>query len=422
MNPLQVLTPRGMSFFVVGLCTVLAGIFAGYPDITRVGLLLAALPLLALVIARRRAPELAVSRSVIPMRLHPDEPGLVHSTFTNVGARRTPLYLAQEQVDVHLGDRPRFVLRSLERGEVRTLKYQVRSAHRGAYRLGPLSLRQRDPFGLTYVAVRLSSTTEVVVLPRVYELGSKRSVPQGRGSEGERPQMIALHGEDDVSIRHYRDGDELRRVHWPATAHRGELMVRQEDRPARRRAVLLLDSRSAAHGRAPASSATFEYAISVLASVGRTLLLDGYVVHLLSTHTISNGAAAHPIDLDTLLDTLARAERADDVGLAAVASAAHAFTSGGVLAVAALVAHDAQDIRHLATIREHGSTAVAFVLDRAAFGGDVAEPAPENSSRPPSQSRVLGEAGWTTAVCAPGTSVEWAWAQLQKRPALGLRS
>ncbi len=421
MSPLQVLTPRGISFFVVGLCTVLAGIFAGYPDITRVGILMAALPILALVVARRRAPTLAVSRVVTPVRLHPDEPGLVQSTYTNVGARRTPLYLAQEQVDVHLGDRPRFVLRSLDRGEMRSLTYHVRSSYRGAYRLGPLSLRQRDPFGLTYVAVRLSSTTEVVVLPRVLELGGQRSVPQGRGSEGERPQMIALHGEDDVSIRHYRDGDELRRVHWPATAHRGEVMVRQEDRPARRRAVLLLDSRSAAHGRAPAASATFEYAISALASVGRTLLLDGYVVHLLSSHTISNGAAAHPMDLDTLLDTLARAEREDDVGLEEVASAAHAFTSGGVLAVAAIVAHEAEDIRHLATIREHGSTAVAFVLDRSRFGADLTT-APQDSSQPPPQSRVLGEAGWTTVVCTSRTSIQSAWLHLQTRPALGLRS
>lgn len=422
MSPLQVLTARGMSFFVLGLGTVLAGIFAGYPDITRVGILLATLPLLALIIARRQAPKLAVTRSVTPVRLHPDEPGMVHATFTNVGERRTPLYLAQEQVDVHLGDRPRFVLRSLHRGETRTLTYQVRSSHRGAYHLGPLSLRQRDPFGLTYVAVRLSSTTEVVVLPRVHRLASQRSVPQGRGSEGERPQMIALHGEDDVSIRNYRDGDELRRVHWPATAHRGELMVRQEDRPSRRRAVLLLDSRSAAHGRSPAASATFEYAISALASVGRSLLIDGYVVHLLSTRTISNGAAAHPMDLDTLLDTLARAEREDDVGLEAVASAAHAFTSGGVLAVAAIVAYDAEDIRHLAAIREHGSTAAAFVLDRSAFGPDLTPRDHEGSSRPPAQSRVLGEAGWTTTVCTSQTSVESAWAQLQSLPALGLRT
>src|SRR5690606_31919292 len=123
----------------------------------------------------------------------------------------------------------------MDRGWHRQLRDQIRSRHRAAYELGPVTLRMRDPFGLTYVALNLVRITEVLVLPRVYDLGSRVTRGQGRGTEGELPQMVALHGEDDVSIRNYRDGDELRRVHWPATAHRGELMVRQEDRPTRRR-------------------------------------------------------------------------------------------------------------------------------------------------------------------------------------------
>ena len=62
------------------------------------------------------------------------------------------------------------------------------------------------------------------------------------------PHMVALHGEDDVTIREYRDGDDLRRIHWPATARTGDLMVRQEDRPAQRRAVVVLDPRAVGHG------------------------------------------------------------------------------------------------------------------------------------------------------------------------------
>lgn len=406
---------------------MLAGIALGYPDVTRIGIVLTLLPILALALARGGAPRIAVSRTVSPHRLQPDEPGVVEASFRNVGTRRTPLYLAQEAIDVHLGDQPRFVLHPLDRGQARRLRYQVRSSTRGAYRLGPLSLRQRDPFGLTYVAVRLSSTTEVVVLPRVVDLTGRGSVAEGRGSEGEQPQMVALHGEDDVSIRNYRDGDELRRVHWPATAHRGELMVRQEDRPARRRAVLILDSRSSAHGRAPLPSATFEYAVSALASVARALLLQGYVVHLLSTQTLSEGTASQPMDLDTMLDTLARAQRDDGLSLESVAGPAHAFTSGGVLAVAALVAHDVEEIRHLAAIREHGSTAMAFVLDRPAFearsprrrgdssSGAAASPAQQASS--PHQGHVLSDAGWATVACTPDVSITDAWSQLRNVPA-----
>jgi uncharacterized protein (DUF58 family) len=421
MSLLQTLTPRGVAFLVLGLLTSMGGVLLGYPDLTRIGVALTVLPLLAMALSRRRAPSLAVSRTPVPQRLQPDEVGTVEATVRNVGRRVTPLYLAQEHLDIHLGERPRFVLHPLERGEQRSLRYQVRSSRRGAYRLGPLSLRQRDPFGLTYVAARLSSTAEVLVLPRIYDLTSTGVPAQGRGSEGEQPQMVALHGEDDVSIRQYRDGDELRRVHWPATAHRGELMVRQEDRPARRRAVLLLDSRSSAHGRAPRPSPTFECVVSALASTGRALMRQGYVVHLVSAHTVADGTASHPMELTGLLDALARAQRDDDLGLETVARAAHTFTSGGVLAVAALVDHDAEEMRHLAAIREHGSTAVAFVLDRQSF-----DPSPGSSpsrerreasaatSEIDRPARVLDDAGWVTAQCLAEAELPTAWMALQR--------
>ena len=68
----------------------------------------------------------------------------------------------------------------------------------------------------------------------------------GGGGEGAR-RSIAVHGEDDVSTREYRHGDDLRKVHWRATARTGELMVRLEERPWRAQATLLLDTRARAH-------------------------------------------------------------------------------------------------------------------------------------------------------------------------------
>lgn len=428
MKPLEVLTRRGQVFVWLGLVATLAGMVLGYPDVTRIGLLVLVLPLCALVITRRRSPTLAVRRVATPSRLHPDQRALVEARFVNVGSRTSAMYLAQEHLDVHLGDRPRFLLPRMDPREERTVRYPIRSAHRGAYQLGPLGLRQRDPFGLTYVAARLCSTTEVLVLPRVHDLGQGRLHAPARGSEGEQPQMVALHGEDDVSIRSYRDGDELRRVHWPATAHRGELMVRQEDRPSRRRAVLVLDGRRRAHGEG--RSASFEYAVSALASVARALLLGGYVVHLLTAQTVRDGTAARPLDLDSVLDLLARAATEKDAQLEPLAGAAHSFTAGGVLAVAAVVAHDAEELRHLASIREQGSRAVAFVLDRPSFAGvdpDAAQGAwtPEAAAEPatpppveptaagPGQSGILTYAGWQVAACTPHTPIPQAWATLQ---------
>lgn len=401
------LTSRGQTFLWAGVIAVLGGVVLGYQDVTRLGLLLATLPLLALLLTRRRPPAIRVSRRVTPARLSPDERGDIEVQFVNVDHRRTPMFLAEEQFDYALGDRPRFLLPPMSYGEQRRLRYSVRSRHRGAYLLGPVTLRQRDPFGLTHVAMNLSSTTEVLVLPRLFELGSRRLRGQGRGTEGELPQMVALHGEDDVTIRQYRDGDELRRVHWPATAHRGELMVRQEDRPTRRRAVLLLDSRAAAHpgtGYHP----SFEWAVSALASVARHLAADGFAVHLLTDVTVRDGSAGRPLDLDEVLSVLTRARLEPTVSLELVSSAAHTFTSGGVLVIAAVVAHDEEALKALAGIREPGSAAYAFVLDR----GEFASP-DDRGPRADGAGQVLAQTGWQTTPVTPATAIPQAWEDLR---------
>lgn len=403
-SPWALLTTRGRAFTVLGLVVVAAGVLLGYEDVTRIGLVLLVLPVLALLLMPRRAPQVRVLREVKPTRLIPDERGEVHVRFTNVGRRPTSLYLAEEHLDLQLGDRPRFVLPRMAPGEERRFRYTVRSRHRGAFDLGPILLRQRDPFGLTFLTLQLSSSSEVIVLPRVHPLGDGRVRGTSAGSEGEMPQMLALHGEDDVSIRTWRDGDELRRVHWPATAHRGQLMVRQEERPARRRALLILDSRGLAYpgtGVRPG----YEWAVSALASVARHLAADGWVVHLLTDTTLRDGTTERPVDLDSALDALARVQPEQDSRLDRLAAAAAPFTTSGVLVVAAVMAYDEDALRELAAIRQPGSRAMAFVLDPVRFGG--AERTDEEQAR---LTTVLADSGWRTVVVGGHTDMPRAWA------------
>ena len=414
-----VLTNRGQAFLGMGALVALAGVVLGYRDVTRVGILLVILPLLALLLIRPTPPSIRVQRVVTPARLNPDQSGRVEVLFGNVGTRATSLYLAEEQFDYALGDRPRFLLPRLVPGETRRLHYTVRSRHRGAFQVGPITLRRRDPFGLAHVAMQLPQTVELLVLPFVWDLGDRRVVGQGRGTEGELPQMVSLHGEDDVSIRQYRDGDELRRVHWPATAHRGEIMVRQEDRPARRRAVLVLDSRAGAHP-GTGYQVSFEWAVSAIASLARHLVKDGFVIHLLTHRTVEDGTAGVQIGLPDALATLARANPDQDTSLEPLAAAAHSFTSGGVLLIAAVVAHDATELAHLAAVREPGSAAMAMVLDPNDFraGGSGA---PEKAAAL-RHTAVLNQAGWQTVLVGADDSVPAAWNQLRASRRTGVMS
>jgi len=112
----DILTTRGSAFVAAGLTLLMGGLLLGFSDITRVGVLLAALPLLAAMTTRGISNAIAVTRSVHPAHLVVDQPASVQIVFENTSGRRTQLQLAEERVDHVLGDRPRFVLPPMEPG------------------------------------------------------------------------------------------------------------------------------------------------------------------------------------------------------------------------------------------------------------------------------------------------------------------
>lgn len=403
----EVFTTRGRAFISAGITLMVCGYVLGFQDLSRVGVLLLGLPVLAGVLARRRPPGLVVTRTSDPAQMSAGEATTVTTTVANGDRRSTPLMLAEEHLDHVLGERPRVMLGSLGAGDRRALTYAVRPPLRGRHRLGPLTVQLRDPFGLTQRFVEAGEATEVLVLPRVHALGGSRPPGTGVGAEGEIPFMVALHGEDDQSIREYRDGDDLRRIHWPATARTGELMVRQEDRPARRRAVVLLDPRVDAHtGVGPSSS--FEWAVSAAASMVVHLSDLGYAVHLLTPDTVGDGPDALPIEPAAALAVLAVAQPDTGLALARLTRSALGLISGGGLLVAVLAAHDESALRTLATLRRPGATALAMVLDTGSFAGKPAGHAVAAVD-------LLRGAGWRATTVTRGDSVAGAWDEVGSR-------
>jgi uncharacterized protein (DUF58 family) len=401
----DVLTTRGRAFVAAGLTLLFGGLLLGFADITRVGVLLTALPLLAGVSARRKTTGIEVTRTVVPAQLVPDQGASVEVVLQNISDRRTLLQLAEERVAYVLGDRPRFVLTPMEPGEIREVDYQIRSHIRGRHRLGPMTLRVRDPFGLATIATSLPGSTDVLVLPRVEVLGSGQPRSDGIGAEGAIPHMVALHGEDDVAIRSYRDGDDLRRIHWPATAHRSELMVRQEDRPARRRAVIVMDSRASGH-RGSGASGSFEWAVTAAASIAAHLSGRSYALHLVSSETAAAGDATRSVEIDDALTALAIAQLGVEQNFEVVLHAAHPLASAGGLVIAIVTDHDEAALQRIAALRQPGGTGLLFLLDSASFGRRSPE-APTDQAV--ALAAVVAAAGWSTCVVGSGLSVAGAW-------------
>jgi uncharacterized protein (DUF58 family) len=421
----DVLTGRGRAFVASGVTLAAAGWGLGFPDISRVGVLLLVLPVVTGLISRRQRAPLRIERHTSPPRVSVDERAVVTLVMTNAGTRRTPLLLAEERLNLALGDRPRFLLGQLQPGEVRQVEYAVRSHLRGRHPLGPLTVVLRDPFGLTNRFAEVGAPGDVVVLPRIDPLAGGRPPGNGVGAEGEIPFMIALHGEDDQSIREYRDGDDLRRIHWPATARTGNLMVRQEDRPARRRAVILLDPRAGAH-KGHGATSSFEWAVSAAASVVAHLAGLGYATHLICSETVHDGQAAMTTDADHALDILAEAETGPESELSELVRATHPVTATGGLVVALLADRDEEALRQVASLRQPGGSGLAIVLDTATFADGSRAGAHtawgsgrrEVGASASAYAELLHTAGWTVAVAAQGDPIPTVWSALTTRGVL----
>ncbi|MFW5737497.1 MAG: DUF58 domain-containing protein [Spirochaetota bacterium] len=109
------------------------------------------------------------------------------------------------------------------RGKERTeLVYDIRGMNRGAYRIGPITVRYADPLGLYPAAETIMQETRLVVYPHIYpvELPVHRGLPAGSITTTSRIY------EDPTryrSVREYVPGDEIRRINWKASARLGEL-------------------------------------------------------------------------------------------------------------------------------------------------------------------------------------------------------
>lgn len=372
-------TIRGTSFLAAGAVATLAGLFLDERDLVSVGALLIALPLLAALAASRARYRLSCGRSVSPPRVPAGQTARVTLRLENVSRLPTGLLLAEDTVPYALGTRPRYVLNGIERGGIRELSYPLRSDLRGKFVIGPLDIRIADAFGLVELGRSFSSHTTFVVTPRVVALPRAVVAGSWMGDGDGTTRAAAAAGEDDVIPRAYRDGDELRRVHWRSTARYGELMVRREEQRWRNRVMLLLDTRRGAHSGADATS-SFEFAVSAAASIGVHLAREGLDGQLI---TDAGPVSTSGIFEDVLLDSLSviKPSRCRDLG--AGTAALRGGSSGLVIAIAGQMS--AGVARQLAASRRDGGPAIALLLAVSSWSGSppAARPADASQSATP---------------------------------------
>lgn len=203
-----------------------------------------------------------------------------------------------------------------------THTYTVIAKRRGYFALGPLSLRAGDLFGFAEANWQEIAPRHVTVYPLIFPLGRiglPSRIPVGGRTSTQRlyedPARLA-------GVRAYVAGDSQRRIHWKASAHANELLVKKYQPAIGLNCVVALEFARPAYSRGNVASVS-EWAVSMAASLAAAVTESRQPVGLFcrGIDAASEGAQAAPLhlpprtgqaQLTAILSTLARLELSED--------------------------------------------------------------------------------------------------------------
>ena len=361
-------TRPGWAVLIGSLAALAAGRLFGIFELYLVATCGIALLLAALVIVRRTRARLDVDRRLQPPRVHAGSPSRVVLEVTNRGNRRSPLLTLRDPVGQ--GRSASVIVAPLPTGTSVTATYRLPTDRRGILQVGPLGVEVSDPFGLAAARTEAAPVVELTIWPAVDDVPS---LPHTMGDDphggADHPNTLSAGGEDFYGLRPYVVGDDLRRVHWKATARHDELMVRQDELPWQGRATVLLDTRASAY-----DEASFERAVSAAASIATACARRRFLLRLLTASGDDTGYGAGAAHVEHILERLATIELDTAAGLDGPVSALRRGAGSG--AFAALVGAAAPgDLDALARLRR-SFPASAVVAFRAATGPQSRGPSP----------------------------------------------
>ncbi|OQX22302.1 MAG: hypothetical protein BWK80_30825 [Desulfobacteraceae bacterium IS3] len=139
---------------------------------------------------------------------------------------------------------------------------EIKPSARGYLRFTGITVARPDPLGLMYAFVRIPAPQSLLVLPKRYDL-PQIHLPGTRRYHSGGVSLTSSVGDSEefVSLRDYRPGDSLRKIHWKSWAKTGKPVVKEYQDEFFVRHALVLDTFQQA-----AYSEVFEEAVSVAAS------------------------------------------------------------------------------------------------------------------------------------------------------------
>lgn len=272
------LTRRGWRMLAAGVVWCVVAWFIGQRDLWWPGMFLVGLPVVSWLLLLPGAAQLGVYRQVAPEQLSVDDQAEVQLALTPRAPALGGVTRVRDRLPPGLGTSTWQPVPAQSGRRPQRLRYRLQPQRRGRHRIGPLEQSRDDGLGLARAVQVVETYSELLVTPRLMPLSNLRAAP-GLGTATDTALRRTLHGStDDVLIREYHQGDDVRRIHWRSTARTGALMVRREERARDPIVTIVLDNRARAYGHD--GDDRFEWAVSAVASLGVQLLAAGFDVKL----------------------------------------------------------------------------------------------------------------------------------------------
>lgn len=384
------LTRRGWALTVGGLLLAVAGRLLGLLELYVLAAGCWALMGMALAFLATHPAGVSAQRTLTPHRVQAGDESRVELTVANRSRRSTPVIELRDPVDGG-PRRARLLMAPLAGAAQERAHYRIPTERRGVLTVGPLEARRFDPLSLATRSTIVAPESELVVYPAVEDLLPLPNAPgDDRRGGSRRATAIGATGDDFYALRPWVVGDDLRQVHWPSTARRDELMVRQHDVPWQGRATVVLDVRARHH-----DDDTFERAVAATASIAASSGRGGSLFRLVTTDGGDSGFGNDPGHLEAILERLARMQPGQG-------ELPDLPRTSGAMALVVTAGVPAADLAHLARLGGRPGSLTVVVVARDGQLAPTAGPG-------------------TTILVGPGQPLSPAWNRVMISSAGGLR-
>jgi uncharacterized protein (DUF58 family) len=268
---------------------------------------------------------------------------------------------------------------------------------RGWFTLGPTKIESGDIFGLFLVQRTYESASRLLVLPYTVDIHAFPApfgvLPGGRALRQKTLEVTPY----AAGVREYVPGDPLKRIHWPSSARKQKLIVKEFEKDPLAEVWIFLDSQASQHFQLEEPKAfglreywwvkyswikkapdyvlppdTEEYAISIAASLAKYYIGQNREVGLVSAGQNYSILPAERGErqLGKILETLAVIQAEGEIPLWQLVNSQIGHLARGTTIILLTPSNDEKIFITVVELIQRGLMPVVILIDQASFGGE----------------------------------------------------